>query len=132
MNGGSDREREERALDALFISALRRGGSEEGADPARLPQLNTAERAAMHSLGDDFIDKLLANETADRPEVALSDSDLNLEGSDGLALAGSGAGWGLNRAEAIDEQTAEELERRKEQILERLAKEKREREGYSG
>ena len=132
MNGGSNREREERAIDALLISALRREGSEVEVDPARLPKLNDAERAAMESLGENYIDKLLASEAADYQESGLPVREVNMDESNDLALAGSGSAWGLNRAEGIDELTAEELERRKKEILERLAKEKREKEGGSG
>ena len=130
MNG-NDREREERALDALLISALRREQADLEVDPKRLPSLSDEEKAAMQSLGSDLIDKLLAEENADCAEGGSLDCDDDGDGAGGLALAGSGTGWGLNRAEVIDELTAEEIERKKKEILERLAKEKRAK-GESG
>jgi hypothetical protein len=129
---GNDREREERALDALLISALRREEAEVDIDPSRLPKLTDEERAAMESLGDDFIDRILATDAtdcSDESPIDCEDEDCEEEGN--LALAGSGPGWGLNRAEVIDALTAEELAEKKKEILERLAKEKREK-GNSG
>jgi hypothetical protein len=126
MNG-NDREREERALDALLISALRREQADVEVDPKRLPKLSAEEKAAMQSLGGDFIDKLLAEDDADCPESDAQDCHDDWDDAGGVALTGSGAGWGLNRAEVIDELTAEEIERKKKEILERLAKEKRDK-----
>jgi len=50
--------REERAFEALIVLALRMQ-HEEG-DVQNLPELNEKERAALDSLGPDFIDRLLA------------------------------------------------------------------------
>lgn len=55
------REREERALDALLVSVLRRG-DDDIIEPDKLPELTEAEKAAMNSLGPDFIDRILAGE----------------------------------------------------------------------
>ncbi|GIW88279.1 MAG: hypothetical protein KatS3mg108_2603 [Isosphaeraceae bacterium] len=126
MSAGGKREREERALDALLVSALRRADKDdEVIDPDRLPQLTDEEKAAMRSLGSDFVKRLLAGERPleAKPEQRQRES---CDEEDALALAGSGADWGLNRAEEIDGETAEELERRKREILERRARERKE------
>jgi RecA-family ATPase len=122
----NDRAREERALDALLISALRREQADVDVDPKRLPELSDEEKAAMRSLGNDFIDKLLA-EDAESSEKHSVDGDDDCEDANDFALAGSASGWGLNRAEVIDALTAEEIERKKKEILDRLANEKREK-----
>ncbi len=63
MNAGDKPEREERALDALFVSTLRRVDRDEDTiDPDRLPQLTEEERVRMNALGSDFIKRLLAGE----------------------------------------------------------------------
>ena len=63
MSGGSNKEREERAVDALLVSALRQEDKEgTDIDPKRLPQLTEDEKAAMNALGNNFIDRLLAGE----------------------------------------------------------------------
>jgi hypothetical protein len=127
---GNDREREERVLDALLISALRREEAEVEIDPTRLPKLTDEERAAMGSLSDDFLDKILSNDATDCSEESPLDcGDEDCEEDNNLALAGSGVGWGLNRAEVIDALTAEELEQKKKEILERIAKAKLEKGG---
>jgi hypothetical protein len=125
MNG-NDRAREERAQDALLISALRREQADVDVDPKRLPELSDEEKAAMRSLGNDLIDKLLA-EDAKSAELHSGDEDDDFEETDDLAFAGSASGWGLNRAEIIDALTAEEIERKKKEILDRLANENREK-----
>lgn len=119
MSGGNKREREERALDALLVSALRRDDI-EGADvdPKRLPTLTAEEKAAMNSLGTDFVKRLLQNERPLPPQIIEEEQETEGEQEqDEAALAGSGASSWLNRAEEIDAETAEELERRKREIL---------------
>ena len=51
MNGATGREREERAVDALLISALRQKDSEGDVDAKHLPELTDEEKAAMKALG---------------------------------------------------------------------------------
>jgi len=124
MSGGSKREREERALDALLVSTLRRVDKEDdivGAD--KLPQLTEEEKAAMNALPPDFLDRIVAGERpiARRETPKHADHD---ESGD-LALAGSGADTCLNRAEDVDDDTAAELERREREIIERKAHEQK-------
>ncbi|HLJ97733.1 MAG TPA: hypothetical protein VKU02_31520 [Gemmataceae bacterium] len=126
MSGGSRREREERALDALLVSILRRVDKDDDiTEPDKLPQLTDEEKAAMNALGTDFIDRILAGERPipPREEPKKDDPDESEE----AALAGSGADCSLNRAEEVDDETTEELERREREILERKAREREER-----
>ena len=63
MSGGNGKEREERAVDALLVSALRQQDSEgTDVDAKNLPQLTEEEKAAMKALGGNFIQRLLAGE----------------------------------------------------------------------
>lgn len=54
-----ERDRENRAFDALIVSVLRMSGAEDDIDPSLLPELTEEEKAAVDSLGDDFVEKLL-------------------------------------------------------------------------
>lgn len=48
-------------MDALLVSVLRRIDKDDDIiDLDQLPQLTDEEKAAMNTLGDDFIDRLLA------------------------------------------------------------------------
>lgn len=51
----SDSEREDRALDALFVSQLRR---HDQVDIERLPKLTEADLKALEDLDPGFIDRL--------------------------------------------------------------------------
>jgi hypothetical protein len=133
MNGGSGKEREERAVDALLISGLRPMGDKATDVAAKnLPELTDEERAAMKALGGNFIQRLLAGERPLGPPPAEADEECPEECSeecDELALAGSGADTSLNRAEEVDDETAKELDEREREILERKARERKERGG---
>lgn len=125
MSGGS-KEREERALDALLVSVLRRvEKDDEVIETDKLPQLTEEEKAAMNTLGADFLERILAGkrpiQRRDKPIKDCPDE------SEELALAGSGADACLNRAEEVDDETTEELERKEREILERKARERKER-----
>ena|ERR1700722_6234539 len=129
MSGGTDKEREERAVDALLVSALRQQDSEgTDVDAKNLPQLTEEEKAAMKALlGSNFIQRLLAGE---RPLGAAavpqeSDSDECEE----LAAAGCDGDGIMYRAEEVDEQTKQALDEREREILERKARERKERGG---
>ena len=126
MSGGSRREREERALDALLVSILRRVDKDDDiVEPDKLPQLTDEEKAAMNALGTDFIDRILAGERPILPRVDPKKDDPD-DGEE-AALAGSRADCSLNRAEEVDDETTEELKRREREILERKARERKER-----
>jgi hypothetical protein len=125
MSGGSKRDREERALDALLVSILRRVDKDDDiVEPDRLPQLTDEEKAAMNQLGTDFIDRILAGERPVAPREAPKTDDPADDHE--AALAGSGVDCGMNRAEEVDDETTEELDRREREILERKAHERKE------
>lgn len=126
MSEGSKREGEERALDALLVSILRRVDKDDDmVEPDRLPQLTEEEKAAMNALGIDFIDRILAGERPIPPKDDPKTDDP--DDGDQAALAGSAADCSLNRAEEVDDDTTDELERREREILERKAIERKER-----
>src|ERR1700678_1334195 len=89
MSGGTGKEREERATDALLVSALRPQETEEiNVAPKNLPQLTEEEKAAMKRLGSDFIQRLLRGE---RPLGGVS-SPKGDDNEDCKELAGAGCG----------------------------------------
>jgi hypothetical protein len=130
MNEGSKREREERALDALLVSALRRVDKDDDTiDTNQLPQLTEDEKAAMNALGNDFVKRLLAGQRPYQPGAGKKD---HCGEDEQLAHADSEADFAFNRAEEVDDETAAELERQEREILERRAREQKERTDGSG
>lgn len=109
-------ERDERALDALLVSQLRIDEVDNGSSE-HLPQLSDADEAAITSLGDDLVDRLLAGETGpafdrfDKGEKYFDQVE-----DDCTELIGAGPS-GLNRAVELDEETTAELDRRREAII---------------
>lgn len=106
--------REERAIDALFVSQLRSNRT----DVKSHPELNEQEREQLRSLGDDFVDRLFAG---DVEEICGTDE---VEQSD-AALCGTA--FGLNRAKDIDKETKAELDQKRKEIIERAKKSKEDR-----
>ena len=122
MNGGTGKEREERAVDALLISALRQMDS-DGTTSTRSKPARTHGRGEG---GDESPGERLHPAPAGRRATAPAPrenqkSDCPDE-SEELALAGSGADNSLNRAEEVDDETTQELEQREREILERKAR----------
>jgi hypothetical protein len=123
MSESSRKEREERAADALIVSLLRRvDGDGDYVDPKHLPELTDEERAAVDALGADFVERLLAGE---RPLAAKPNPKGDTAKSEG-AFAGCGPDTSFNRAEAVDNVTAEELEEQEREIIERRRREREE------
>ena len=116
MNGRSKNEHEERALDALFVSQLRWNDAEE-IDEAHLPRLTDDDKAALDSLGPDFMRRLLAGKVT--PSEAR-------DGPEDPAYAEEEMLAGMNRAEDIDDDTAKELERKRREIIDRVKREEAE------
>jgi hypothetical protein len=132
MGGESKREREELALDALLISALRRADKDgDEIDPKRLPKLSEAERTAMNALGSDFVQRLLAG---NRPIQNAAEQEQKGETGETseLALAGSDTGCGLNRAEELNDESTEEIDQQKREIIERKKRDRQAGGGKSG
>jgi len=131
MSDRSTNEREERALDALLVTTLRRiEKDDELIDIEKLPELTAEEQEAAASvLDDEFIKLILAG---GRPLTA-SPKKNSPEGSDELALAGCGTDYSFNRAEVVDDATLEELDRQQREALDRKAeRERQERERKEG
>ena len=124
MSAESKKEREDRALDALLISALRRADNDsDEVDPKRLPKLCEAERTAMNALGSDFVQRLLVgNDLAGADEEP--EQDCPAGDASNLALAGSEMDRGLNRAEAVCDESTEEMDQQKRDIIERKKRER--------
>src|SRR5262249_49111055 len=82
MSAGSRREREERALDALLVSIIRRVDKDDDiAEPDMLPQLSDEEKAAMNDLGTDFVDRILAGEKPIPPKGKATSIDPGSHGT---------------------------------------------------
>jgi hypothetical protein len=111
-------EREQRALDALIVSQLR---ACDETDMNHLPELTDEEREALDSLGLDFVDTLLAGGI----EPVAEDPTEQPE------LAAAGEAFGMNRAKDIDEDTKEEMDRKRKEIIDRIKKLEQE-DGRSG
>ena len=125
MSGGNGKEREEPAVDALLVSALRQQESEgTDVDAKNLPQLTNEEKAAMTALGSNFIQRLLAGEQPLGAAPVPRESDP--EECEELAAAGCAADGIMYRAEEVDEQTKQELDALEREILERKARERKE------
>lgn len=111
-------EREQRALDALIVSQLR---ACDETDVDHLPELTDEERKALDSLGPDFVDKLFAGEIEPAGE----------DPADEPELAAAGEAFGMNRAKDIDKDTKDELDRKRQEIIDRIKK-LEEEDGRSG
>lgn len=110
MSGASGAEREERALDALIASGLRRCDTEDEVDPEQLPELSAGEKKALAALGPEFVSRLLTGRIPRRRKDEVPRSD------DALATV-SGVGAGLNRAGEMDSDTLSELAKRRQEII---------------
>jgi hypothetical protein len=120
VNGG---DREERAMEALIVSALRQDDhADEDVAVDRLPKLTEEEEKALESLGPDFVQRIIAGAVRESPEKA----GRREAGDAELAMAGGAPGFGLDRAEEIDGESAEELEEQRRKILERKKREQAE------
>lgn len=105
-------EREDRALEALIVSQLRRNDETES---EHLPQLSDEDKSVLDSLGPDFIDRLYAE------EAPMEEQD-----SDGVEEHSEEMLAGMNRAENIDDDTKAELDRKRKEIIDRLKGEQEE------
>ena len=117
MTDRSERERNQRALDALIVSQLRRHEKSDEVDIEHLPQLTIEEKNALNSLGSNFIDRVIAGEF-------LLDEDDSSEHEDNELLCAGGINYGMNRAEEVDEETECKLDEKRKEVIERLKKEK--------
>jgi len=98
--------REERAIDALLVSQLR--SNRECVES--LPELTEIEKEALNSLGDDFVDRLLAGEVRASVPAEMDDQEEIV----------CGPAFGMNRAKDLDESTRQELDRKRQEIIDRI------------
>jgi hypothetical protein len=130
MSDSTRKEREGLAKDALILSAIRRDDNAiVNMDVKRLPTLSDAERAAMNALGSDFVERLLAGQIFSESGYVGDNQALDGIGCRELAFAGADEDRGLNRAEDMDDETTEERDRLKQEIIERKKREQEEKGG---
>jgi hypothetical protein len=115
MSNINKQEREDRALEALIVSQLRPECNLS--DPDDLPELTAEERKAMDALPADFAKRLWNTESGPAKDEA-PEAEVVV---DELAFAG------MNRAEAMEEDTRKALEEKRKEIIEKLRKKKQER-----
>jgi hypothetical protein len=113
----SSQEREERAFEALIVSQLRKECDPDKVQPEDLPALTAKEQAALSELGPDLVERLWneGKKPAFPPPVQPRPAP---EGE--LAM---------NRAADVSAETAEELARRRLELLQRMKRLKEERNG---
>lgn len=123
MSEQTKREGEERALEALIVSQLRR--DRDPSRPETLPELTAEEQAAMLALGANLIDRLWDAVDTD----SAHDDSAGDEGE--FSMSEDAAFAGMNRADEVDEETKANLEQRRKEVLERLRKKKAEEDNQS-
>lgn len=100
-----------------MVSALRRDDhADEEVNVDRLPDLTEEEEQALESLGPDFITRLVEGNVEGSSTTEWREEE---QSGGELAMAGESMGFGLDRAEEIDEETRAELEEQRRKILER-------------
>lgn len=104
-----DSKREDRAIDALIVSQLR--SNRIDVDIEQLPELTQEEREQFNSLGEDFVDRLLAGEVLPVVEEEISEE---------RDIATAGGVFGMNRAKDVDEDTKKELDQNRQEIIDRI------------
>ena len=125
MNGARDKEREVKALDALIVGALRPERDSEEVNADAFPELTEREKQALDSLGPDFGERLVNGELSESSTTTDSVS----EDAEELVVSAEEFAYGMNRAEQIAPETAEELDAKRREILKRKIEEKKRQQG---
>jgi hypothetical protein len=102
------REREERALEALIVSQLRKECDPDKVKPDDLPKLTEKEKAALAALGPNLVERFWNNAKKSAPPAPVQP---------GQIVTGQ---FVMNRANEGSEQTKDELDRKKAELLERM------------
>lgn len=110
----AERERKDRAFEALIVSAMRKLDDED-VDVERVDEPSEKEKEVLERLGPNFMDELLAGKRGGRREAG-HDNDCPARGEPALA----GEGVGLYRATEVDEDTVGELDQKDREIVERM------------
>jgi len=103
-------EREERAFEALIVSQFRRECEPDKVKLEDLPALTAKERAALKALGPDLIERLWNKKKESSTPAPIQS---------GPVPTGELV---MNRAEEVDMDTADELARRRTELIERMKK----------
>jgi hypothetical protein len=108
-----DRDREDRAFEALIVSQLRR--QRDCRDINDLLELNESEKAAMKALPDDLIERLWEQEeTADQQTLEVQDDEYELIDEELYV--------GMNRADGPTDETQKKLDEARREVLDQLRK----------
>jgi hypothetical protein len=102
------KEREERAFEALIVSQLRKECDPAKVKPEDLPPLTDKEKAAIAAFGPNLVERLWNQEKKSAPPVPVQT---------GQVITGQ---FVMNRAREGSEQTKDELDRKRAQLLERM------------
>ncbi len=106
----SRKEREERAFEALIVSQLRKECNPDKVKVEDLPTLTAKEKAALKALGPDLVERLW-NDGKKSSFPAPFQSRPVPTGE-----------FVMNRAEDVSLETADELARRRAELIERMKK----------
>lgn len=106
----SRKEREERAFEALIVSQLRKECDPDKVKPEDLPTLTPKEKAALKALGPNLVDRLWNQGKQSSPPAPVQSRPIPT------------GDLVMNRADDVDEETADELARRKAELIERMKK----------
>ena len=103
-------EREERAFEALIVSQFCRECDPNKVNLEDLPALTAKERSALKELGPDLVERLWKDAKESSAPAPVQSRPVPT----GELV--------MNRAEQVDAETAEELERRKAELIDRMRK----------
>lgn len=106
-----DRDREDRAFEALILAQLRR--ERNCHDLNDLPELNDDERRSMKALPSDLIESLWE-------QAELSDEELPETELSGATSVDEDLFVGMNRADGPTDETKEQLDAARKEVLEQL------------
>lgn len=115
MSAKSEKDREDRAFDALIVSQLRQECEGAGGDE-HLPELTKSDCEAMSALGTDLVERLLTGQSGPAFDCESTTSSKSFDSQE-LVGAGDGVGFGFNRASTVDHDLLDEKRR---ELIERL------------
>jgi hypothetical protein len=113
----SDRDREDRAFEALIVSQFRR--ERDCCDLNDLPELNDEELTAMKGMPDDLVGRLW--EQVESQDQESSDD----EDDEYASMVDEDLYVGMNRADGPTDETQTKLDEARKEVLDQLKKAKR-------
>ena len=113
----STQDKEKRAQDALIVSRLRFGCSSD-IDPTKIPVLSEKEKASLQCLKPGFIESIIRR--ADEP----SSDDDGTKVVEDAKIGNRELVHGMNRADEIDQETEEELDRKRRELQDKMREER--------